>query len=201
MIERTHPKLSVGAQCRLLSISRSSFNYAPQGETEMNLGLMLLVDKQYLDTPFYGARPMTWHLQNEGHDVYEKRIRRQMRPISADCHAIACRAMDAQRLLVSCRHPWAARRLPLIAALDWFTRTLPAWRILNMLEAEVCLAALNQAIHKFGPSEIMNTDHGSQFTSFDCTDRLTRAKTKNAMDGKARYLDTIFTQRLWRSIK
>ena len=79
MIERTHPKLSVGAQCQLLSISRSSFYYAPQGETAMNLDLMLLVDKQFLDTPFYGVRQMTWHLQNEGHAVNEKRIRRLMR--------------------------------------------------------------------------------------------------------------------------
>ena len=79
MIERTHPKLSVGAQCQLLSISRSSFYYAPQGETALNLDLMLLVDKQFLDTPFYGVRQMTWHLQNEGHAVNEKRIRRLMR--------------------------------------------------------------------------------------------------------------------------
>jgi putative transposase len=69
MIERNHPFLSVGTQCRLLSISRSSFYYAPQGETGMNLDLMLLVDKQFLETPFYGVRQMTWHLQNEGHAV------------------------------------------------------------------------------------------------------------------------------------
>ena len=79
MIERTHPTLSVVAQCQLLSISRSSFYYAPQGETAMNLDLMLLVDKQFLDTPFYGVRQMAWHLQNEGHAVNEKRIRRLMR--------------------------------------------------------------------------------------------------------------------------
>jgi putative transposase len=79
MIERNHPVLSVGAQCRLLSISRSSFYSAPQGETAMNLALMLRVDKQFLETPFYGVRQMTWHLQNEGHAVNEKRIRRMMR--------------------------------------------------------------------------------------------------------------------------
>lgn len=79
MIERSHPQLSVGAQCRLLSISRSSFYYEPQGETAMNLGLMLLIDQQFLETPFYGVRQMTWHLQNEGHAVNEKRIRRLMR--------------------------------------------------------------------------------------------------------------------------
>ena len=79
MIERTHPKLSVGAQCQLLSISRSSFYYAPQGETAMNLDLMLLIDKQFLETPFYGVRQMTRHFQNEGYAVNEKRIRRLMR--------------------------------------------------------------------------------------------------------------------------
>ena len=79
MIERDHPVLSVGAQCRLLSISRSSFYHEPQGETEMNLALMLLIDKQFLETPFYGVRQMTWHLRNEGHAVNEKRIRRLMR--------------------------------------------------------------------------------------------------------------------------
>ena len=98
MIERTHPRLSVGAQCRLLSISRSSFYFAPKGESATNLDLMLKVDKQFLETPFYGVRQMTWHLQNEGHAVNEKRIRRLMRlmrPLSADCVAIACRATDA----------------------------------------------------------------------------------------------------------
>jgi hypothetical protein len=79
MIEKNHPALSVGAQCRLLSISRSSFYCAPQGETAMSLDLMLLVDKQFLETPFYGVRQMTWHLQNEGHAVNYKRIRRLMR--------------------------------------------------------------------------------------------------------------------------
>ena len=78
--------------------------------------------------------------------------------------------------------------------MDWFTRKVLAWRISNTLEAEFCLEALNEAIHKFGAPEIMNTDQGSQFTSFDWTDRLKRAKTKISMDGKARYLDNIFIE-------
>ena len=69
MIERGHPDLSVGKQCALLSISRSSFYYEPKGETELNLGLMRKIDKQFLETPFYGVRQMTWHLRNEGHLV------------------------------------------------------------------------------------------------------------------------------------
>ena len=79
MIERNHPALSIGAQCRLLSISRSSLYHEPAGETDQNLGLMRLIDRQFLDTPFYGVRQMTWHLQNEGHGVNQKRIRRLMR--------------------------------------------------------------------------------------------------------------------------
>ncbi|WP_148087161.1 IS3 family transposase, partial [Pseudogemmobacter humi] len=79
MIERGHPALSIGAQCRLLSISRSSYYHEPVGETEQNLGLMRVIDQQFLDTPFYGVRQMTWHLQNEGHGVNQKRIRRLMR--------------------------------------------------------------------------------------------------------------------------
>lgn len=79
MIEPNLPDLSVGKQCALLSISRSSFYYEPKGESEMNLDLMRLIDKQFLKTPFYGVRQMTWHLRNDDHVVNEKRIRRLMR--------------------------------------------------------------------------------------------------------------------------
>ena len=85
--------------------------------------------------------------------------------------------------------------------MDWFTRKVLAWRIANTLEAELCLEALNEAIQRFGPPEIMNTDQGSRVVSFDWTDRLKRAKTKISMDGKARYLDNIFVERLWQSLK
>ena len=91
--------------------------------------------------------------------------------------------------------------LYLVAVMDWFSRKVLAWRISNTLEAEVCLEALKEAIRKFGAPEIMNTGQGPQFTSFDWTDRLKRAKTKISMDGKARYLDNIFIERLWRSLK
>lgn len=76
-----------------------------------------------------------------------------------------------------------------------------AWRISNTLEADFCVEALNEAIHKFGPPEIMNTDQGSQFTSFTWTDRLKRVGTRISMDGKGRCLDNIFIERLWLSLK
>ncbi|QBY01778.1 transposase [Rhodophyticola sp. CCM32] len=79
MVEKDNPNLSIGKQCNLLSISRSSFYYQPKGETAMNLMLMRQIDEQFLETPFFGVRQMTWHLRNDGHLVNEKRIGRLMR--------------------------------------------------------------------------------------------------------------------------
>lgn len=222
VIVRTHPKLSVGVQCRLLSISRSSFYYEPQGETRMNLDLMLLIGKQFLETPFFGVRQMTWHLQNEGHAVNEKRIRRLMRLVGlmpiyqkpntskpAKGHKTYPYLPGGLRIDRP-NQVWCAditylqmRKgfLYLVAIMDWFTRKVLAWRISNTLEADFCVEALNEAIHNFGPPGIMNTDRSSQFTSFVWTDRLKRIGTRISMDGKARYLDNIFIERLWRSLK
>jgi len=82
MVEKDHPQLSVAAQCRLLLIPRSTFYHQPAGESAENLGLMALIDRQFMETPFYGVRQMTWHLRNEGHAVNPKRIRRLMRLMS-----------------------------------------------------------------------------------------------------------------------
>jgi putative transposase len=222
MIERHHPTLSIEAQCRLLSISRSSFYYEPRGETEMNLVLMQLIDRQFLETPFYGVRQMTWHLQNEGHAVNPKRIRRLMRlmrlmPIyqkpntskPAKGHKTYPYLLGELRVerpnQVWCADitylPMRRGFLYLVAIMDWFTRKVLAWRISNTLEADFCIEALNEAIHRFGPPEIMNTDQGSQFTGFAWTDRLRRVGTRISMDGKGRCLDNIFIERLWRSLK
>jgi putative transposase len=222
MIEPNLPGLSVGKQCKLLSISRSSFYYEPKGESEMNLDLMRLIDKQFLETPFYGVRQMTWHLRNEDHLVNEKRIRRLMRlmglmPIyqkpntskAAKGHKIYPYLLRGLRVdrpnQVWCADitylPMRRGFLYLVAIMDWQTRKVLAWRISNTLEAEFCVDALNEAIHKFGPPEIMNTDQGNQFTSFAWTDRLRRSGVRISMDGKGRFLDNIFVERLWRSLK
>ena len=91
--------------------------------------------------------------------------------------------------------------LYLVAIMDWFTRTVLAWRISSTLEADFCVEALNEATHTFGAPEIMNTDQGSQFTSFAWTDRLRRTGVRISMDGKGRFLDNIFVERLWRTLK
>ncbi len=222
MIEPNLPGLSVGKQCALLSISRSSFYYEPKGETEMNLDLMRLIDKQFLEAPFYGVRQMTWHLRNEDHLVNEKRIRRLMRlmglmPIyqkpntskAAKGHKTYPYLLRGLRVdrpnQVWCADitylPMRRGFLYLVAIMDWHTRKVLAWRISNTLEADFCVEALNEAIHRFGPPEIVNTDQGSQFTSFVWTDRLKRVGTRISMDGKGRFLDNIFVERLWRSLK
>jgi putative transposase len=193
MIEAGHSGLSVGKQCALLSISRSSFYYRPKGETVLNLALMRRIDKPFLETPFYGVRQMTWHLRNNGHPVNEKRIRRLMRlmglmPIYQKPNTSkAAKGHETDPYLLKGlrvdrpNQVWAAditylpmRRdfLYLVAIIDWHTRKVLPWRISNTLEADFCAEALNEAIHTFDPPEIMNTDQGSQFTSFAWTDRL-----------------------------
>ena len=91
--------------------------------------------------------------------------------------------------------------LYLVAIMDWYTRKVLAWRISNTLDAELCVDALNEAIHKFGAPEIMNKDQGSQFTSFAWTDRLRRSGISISMEGKGRFVDNIFVERLWQSLK
>ncbi|WP_256480842.1 IS3 family transposase [Paracoccus sp. 08] len=220
-----------------MSISRSFFYHEPVGETEQNLGLMQFIDKQLLDTPFYGVRQITWHLQNEGHGVNQKRIRRLMRLmrvlrengppdrfltlLTADLPEARHQQAEegAQDLSLSSSgglqvdrpgQVWRAditylpmRRgfIYLVAIMDWSTRKVLAWRISNTLEADFCVEALNEAIHRFVAPGIINTDQGSQFTSFAWTDRLKRAGTRISMDGKGRCIDNVFIERLWRSLK
>ena len=222
MVEPANPDLSIGKQCRLLSISRSSFYYRSKGETALNLMLMRKIDEQFLEKPFFGVRQMTWHLRNEGHLVNEKRIHRLMRlmglmPIyqKPNTSKAAKGHKTYPYLLKGLRvdrpnQVWAAditylpmRRgfLYLVAIMDWHTRKVLAWRISKTLEAEFCVEALNEAIARFGPPEIINTDQGCQFTSFAWTDRLRRSGVRISMDGKGRFLDNIFVERLWRSLK
>ena len=222
MIEPANANRSIGKQCKLLSISRSSFYYEPKGESEMNLDLMRVIDKQFLETPFYGVRQMTWHLRNDEHVVNEKRIRRLMRlmglmPIyqkpntskAAKGHKTypyLLRGLRVERPnQVWCADitylPTRCGFLYLVAIMDWHTRKVLAWRISNTLEADFCVEALKEAMAKYGPPEIMNSDQGSQFTGHEWTNALSGAGVKISMDGKGRFLDNIFVERLWRSLK
>ena len=204
MIEPDHPKLSIGAQCRLLSLSRSSFYYEPQGETEMNLALMRLIDEQFLETPFYGVQQMTWHLQNEGYPVTVQRIRRLMRlmgltPIyqkpntskpakGHKTYRCLLRGLRVDRPnQVWCADitylPMKRGFLYLIAIMDWFTRKVLAWRISNTYEAEFCVEAMNEAIHRFGRAR--NHEHRpGQPVHVLRLDRPAEARWRQNLDGR-----------------
>lgn len=180
------------------------------GEPQQNLGLMWVIDQQFLDTPFYGVRQMTWHLQSEGHGVNQKRIRRLMRlmPIYQKPNTRKPRRghNTYPYLLGGLRvdqlgQVWCAdiTYLPMRRGFLYFLYLVAIMD--NTLEADLCVEALNEAIHRFGAPGIMNTDQGSQFTSFAWTDRLKRVGTRISMDGKERCIDNVFIERLWRSLK
>ncbi len=222
MIQPDHPKLSIVRQCRLASIGRSTFYHAPRGESAENLALMAEIDRQFLETPFYGARQMTWHLRATGRLVNVKRIRRLMRlmgltpiyrrprtTIPARGHRLypyLLRGMTIDRPnQVWCADityvPLAKGFLYLVAIMDWSSRKVLAWRLSNTMEAQFCIDALEEALERYGPPEIFNTDQGSQFTAWAWTQRLKDAGVRISMDGRGRFLDNIFIERLWRSLK
>lgn len=222
LIDRPHRLLSVSRQCRILSLPRSSLYYKAKGESAYNLELMKLIDKQFMETPFYGVRQMTWHLKALGHTVNKKRIRRLMRlmglmPIYQKpntskpnkAHKRYPYLLDGLNI-TEANHVWCAdityipmRKgfLYLVAVMDWVTRRVLSWRLSNTLDADFCVEALNEATLRFGPPKIFNTDQGSQFTSFKWTHALRQAGIKISMDGKGRFMDNIFIERLWRSLK
>ena len=222
MIEPEHPKLSIARQCKLASISRSGFYYRPAGETPLNLELMRLIDAQFLETPWYGARQMARHLRREGYTIGRKRVRRLMakmglvpiyqRPRTTVPHPDHRVYPYLLRDLVIDRpkQVWCAdltyipmRRgfLYLVAIMDWATRKVLAWRVSNTMDVEFCLEALEEALARFGKPEIFNSDQGSQFTSPRFTGVLQAAGIRISMDGRGRWMDNVFIERLWRSLK
>ncbi len=222
MIRPDHPSLSIVRQCRLVSISRSGFYHTPRGESPENLALMAEIDRQFLETPFYGARQMTWHLRAAGRLVNVKRVRRLMRlmglmpiyrkprtSVPAPGHRLYPYLLRGLRIerpnQVWCADityiPLARGFLYLVAIMDWSSRKVLAWRLSNTMDVQFCVEALEEALGRHGPPEIFNTDQGSQFTSWAWTQRLKTAGVRISMDGRGRFLDNIFIERLWRSMK
>jgi putative transposase len=222
MVDENHLRLSIARQCELLSISRSSFYRTPCGESEMNLTLMRLIDEQFLETPWYGSRQMARHLRRHGWCVGRKRIRRLMykmglAPIfqkpktSKPCPEHKIYPYLLKDLVIDRPNQvWCAdvtyvqmKRgfLYLVAVMDWASRKVLAWRLSNTMDADFCVAALEEAIARYGKPEIFNTDQGSQFTSFAFTDVLKENGIRISMDGKGRWMDNVFIERLWRSLK
>ena len=222
MIERGNPNLSITRQCRILSISRSSFYYAAKGESETNLALMRRIDELFMKYPFYGSRQMSRHLQREGETAGRHRVRRVMRlmgleaifqkPRTSNPHpdhriypyllgGLAIRSANQVWCSDITYIPVQRGFLYLVAIMDWATRKVLSWRLSNTLDAGFCVEALRDALARYGKPTIFNTDQGSQFTSAAFTGVLKEADIAISMDGRGRYLDNIFIERLWRSLK
>ena len=221
MVDRQHPSLSTVRQCRLLDISRSGLYYQPKGIPEADLTLMKLIDRQYLATPFYGARKITAWLNGQSHRVNRKRVRRLMQLMGlkaiyrrpriskpAPGHKIYPYLLNGLKITRP-NQVWAADItyipmargfLYLVAIIDWYSRYVLSWRLSNTLDAGFCVEALQEALKK-GKPEIFNTDQGSQFTSEAFTGLLRQYGVRISMDGKGSYNDNLFIERLWRSVK
>ena len=222
LISVEHSRLSVVRQCELVDISRSSYYYTPSGESEFNLKLMGEIDRQFLETPFYGSRQMARHLRRRGYAVGRTRIRRLMRMMGLQAIYPRPRTSlpDRQHRI----YPYLLRDLAvtrpnqvwcsdityipmrrgflyLVAVMDWHTRAVLSWRLSNTLDSTFCVEALTEALSRYGKPEIFNTDQGSQFTSEEFTDVLSGAGVRISMDGKGRWMDNVFIERLWRSLK
>jgi putative transposase len=222
MIERAAPGLSVRRQCALLGLARSGVYRVAPAPDPQDLALMRRIDELYLALPFYGSRRMTLALKAEGHAVNRKRVQRLMRTMGLE--ARVPRPGTSRRAPGHPVHPyllnglvieranqvWAADItyipmargfLYLVAVMDWASRAVLAWRLANTLDVSFCVEALEAALARHGRPEIFNTDQGAQFTSAAFTGRLAAAGVAISMDGRGRWLDNVFVERLWRSLK
>jgi len=220
MIERPSP-LPLTRQCELLRLNRAALYYQPVEVSPEELKLMALIDRQYLRTPFYGSRRMAAWLQTQGYMVNRKRAQRLMRLMGLE--TIYQRPHTSRPAPEHRRYPyllrgvviervnqvWAADItyvpmargfLYLVAVMDWVSRYVLAWRLSNLLDASFCIEALEEALSQGSP-EIFNTDQGSQFTDDDFTSVLCAHGVAISMDGRGRFSDNIFVERLWRSLK
>ena len=221
MVDREHPSLPVVRQCALLGVSRSSIYYRPKMATEADLSLMKDMDRQYLETPFYGSRRMKAWLERQGIPISRKRVQRLMRIMGL--RAIYRRPRTSQPAPEHRVYPYLLRNakitrpnqvwaaditylpmargfLYLVAIMDWHSRYVVASRLSNTLDTGFCAEALTEALAR-GRPEVFNTDQGSQFCSREFTQVLEDCGAKISMDGKGRYQDNIFVERLWRTVK
>ncbi len=213
--------MSVRRQCEILELNRASLYYKKVDDDVQDLELMRLIDEQYMKTPFFGSRRMTAVLNKAGFKVNRKRIQRLMRLM--DIEAIYRKPRTSKPAPEHKIYPYLLRGLSigqpdqvwaadityvpmrkgflyLVAIIDWHSRFVLSWRLSNSMDTSFCTEALEDALAQ-GRPDIFNTDQGSQFTSEEFTGALKNAGSAISMDGKGRFLDNIFVERLWRSLK
>jgi putative transposase len=222
LVDRGDPVLSTVAQCGLLKVARSTLYYRPAPVSTHDLAVMRRLDEQYLATPFYGSRRMAAALRRAGWAVNRKRAKRLMRVMGLQAiyqkpntsrghpghkaypYLLRGLAIDRPNQ-VWCADityiPMARGFVYLVAVMDWFSRRVLAWRVSITMDTAFCVETLQEAMDKHGQPEIFNTDQGVQFTSADFLGELESRGVRISMDGRGRYLDNIFIERLWRSLK
>lgn len=221
MIDRHH-ELPLTRQSQILGLSRSSLYYKAVKVGARDLELMRLIDEIHLKYPFYGSRSIRDELRGRGHPVGRGHVSTLMKKMGIEAlyrkprlskphpghkvYPYLLRGLEITRA----NQVWAAdiTYLPmakgfcyLMAIMDWASRKVLAWRLSNTLDASFCIEALEEALRKFGSPEIFNTDQGSQFTSEAFTEMLSSRGIRISMDGRGRWLDNVFIERLWRSVK
>ena len=222
MIDKESESLSVRSQCELLELNRSTLYYKAVGPSAETLELMEIIDKIFTKHPYFGSRRVRVLLRREhGKQVTRKRVRRLMKTMGLETlyrrprtsqpapghkiHPYLLRGLEINRP----NQVWASdiTYLPmskgflyLVAVIDWNSRYILSWRLSNTMDDEFCVDALNESLSK-GKPEIFNTDQGSQFTSEDFVDTVKDAGVKVSMDGRGRWMDNVFVERFWRSLK
>ena len=215
-------ELSLQRQCDLVGISRSGFYYEPVAESPENLTLMRRLDELHLDYPAYGSRRLTALLRREGGGVNRKRVARLLdlmgvevlypkRNLSQPGEGHRIYPYLLQGLEISgpdqvwCSDityvPMACGFMYLVAVMDWWSRCVLAWELSNSLDSEFCIRAWTNAVASGRQPLIANTDQGSQFTSEAYLDAVESVGVDVSMDGRGRWIDNRFIERLWRSVK
>lgn len=219
--------VSIGRQCELIGVSRSSFYYKAVTQSSLNLELMRLIDEEYMLHPWLGVpRMTTWLRKDKGYQVNPKRIERLYRLMGLSAigpkpntskrgkgsqHRVfkyLLRGLKVER----CNQVWAmdityipvqGGYLYLCAIIDLYSRYVVGWSLSNTMSSEWCRQTLQAAVEQYGTPEILNTDQGSQFTAYEFCDWVTHPDQgiRLSMDGKGRAIDNIFIERLWRSVK
>ena len=221
-LDRDHSGLSIRRQCRLLSVARSSVYRLPPAANDDDLLTMRLIDELFTAWPFLGSRRIAIMLREKGYSINRKRVQRLMRQMGIAALGPKPRTTKPQHghkifpyLLrnLAIERPnqvWAADItyipigrgfLYLVAVIDWASRAVLAWRLSNTMDVSFGVSALEEAMARFGRPEIFNTDQGSQFTSAAFTGTLAASGIKISMDGRGRWMDNVFIERLWRSLK
>ena len=222
MISNNCKNLSIARQCDLLLVNKSTYYYKAKGLTQRDLEIMKMIDEIYTERPYFGARRMSKYLAPYGITIGRKAVSRYYRIMAIE--AVYPKMNLSKRNQAHKIYPYLLRGVEitrvnqvwstdityirmaqgfvyLVAVIDWFSRYILSWKISISLDADFCIAALEDAIEKHGQPEIFNTDQGSQFTSKDFITVLKEHKIKISMDGKGRALDNVFIERFWRSLK